>query len=63
AFQRSRAMAALQGGVRVGVDDVALVLEAGGLKAVDANGTDLSSHQAYWFAWSQFYPDTLLWTP
>ncbi|MGB7432720.1 MAG: DUF3179 domain-containing (seleno)protein, partial [Ahrensia sp.] len=42
AFQRSRAMAALQGGVRVGVDDVALVLEAGGLKAVDANGTDLS---------------------
>lgn len=63
AFQRSRAMAALQGGARVAVGDVQLRLEAGGLRAVDADGADLGSHQAYWFAWSQFYPDTLLWTP
>ena len=29
--------------------------------AVDASGTDLGSHQAFWFAWSQFHPGTALW--
>jgi hypothetical protein len=38
-------------------------LDAGGIKAVDADGVDLGSHQAFWFAWSQFHPDTELWRP
>ena len=33
----------------------------GGIKAVDAQGNDLGSHQAFWFAWAQFYPETQLW--
>ena len=33
----------------------------GGIRAVDADGKDLGGHQAFWFAWSQFHPDTTLW--
>ncbi len=40
---------------------VELVADGGGLRAVDGDGEDLASHQAFWFAWSQFHPDTLLW--
>jgi len=28
---------------------------------VDADGSALGSHQAFWFAWSQFHPQTALW--
>ncbi len=61
AFQRSAAMVALQRGAKISVENVRLVLDAGGIKAVDADGSDLGSHQAFWFAWSQFHPDTVLW--
>jgi hypothetical protein len=61
AFQRSAAMVALRNGQDVRFEDVRLVLEGGGLKAVDVDGSDLGSHQAFWFAWSQFHPGTALW--
>ncbi len=61
AFQRSKAMAALTKGQKIAVENVRLALDAGGVKAVDADGSDLGSHQAFWFAWSQFYPGTALW--
>ena len=61
AFQRSQAIAALTRGEEIAVENVRLVLEAGGLRAVGDNGEDLGSHQAFWFAWSQFHPDTRLW--
>lgn len=61
AFQRSRAVAALQTGQSIEVENVRLILEGGGVKAVDAEGNDLGSHQAFWFAWSQFHPETELW--
>lgn len=61
AFQRSTAFAALQSGADIAVENVRLVLDAGGIRAEDADGTDLGSHQAFWFAWSQFHPDTALW--
>jgi len=35
---------------------------AGGFTATLADGTAIASHQAFWFAWSQFNPDTLLWS-
>ena len=62
AFQRSSALAALLRGSTISVENVRLVQSAGGIKAVDASGNDLGSHQAFWFAWSQFYPNTTLWT-
>ena len=61
AFQRSAAMIALTRGEEIGFENVRLVLEAGGIRAVDADGADLGSHQAFWFAWSQFHPGTALW--
>jgi len=61
AFQRSQAMAALTRGETIVIEDVELVLDAGGIRAVDVSGADLGSHQAFWFAWSQFHPETVLW--
>ena len=62
AFQRSTAFAALQSGAEIAFENVRLELAAGGIRAVDVDGSDLGSHQAFWFAWSQFHPDTALWS-
>ncbi len=62
AFQRSKAFVALKNGTEIAFENVRLKLDAGGIKAVDADGSDLGSHQAFWFAWSQFYPKTELWS-
>ena len=61
AFQRSKAFVALKAGETIAYENVRLVLDAGGIRAVDADGSDLGSHQAFWFAWSQFHPGTALW--
>ncbi len=61
AFHIKTALAALGNGEKIVVDNVQLVLDGGGVRAVDARGKDLGGHQAFWFAWSQFYPKTRLW--
>ncbi|MEO1192449.1 MAG: DUF3179 domain-containing (seleno)protein [Pseudomonadota bacterium] len=61
AFQRSKALLALRAGQEIVVENVRLELDAGGIRAVDLDGSDLGSHEAFWFAWSQFYPGTELW--
>ena len=61
AFQRSKAFVALREGDEIAYENVRLELDAGGIRAVDADGSDLGSHQAFWFAWSQFHPGTTLW--
>ncbi len=40
---------------------IEVVSDSGGLRAVDGDGEVQAAHQAFWFAWSQFHPDTLLW--
>jgi len=62
AFQRSKALVALKKGDEIAFENVRLKLDAGGIRAVDADGSDLGSHQAFWFAWSQFHPGTELWS-
>jgi hypothetical protein len=62
AFPRATVVAALAAGQEVGYEDVRLVLSAGGVRAIGSNGEDVRSHQAFWFAWSQFYSETVLWT-
>ncbi|MEP5731030.1 MAG: DUF3179 domain-containing (seleno)protein [Sulfitobacter sp.] len=62
AFPRALAMAALTAGQEVAFEDVRLEISAGGLRAVRSDGADLGSHQSFWFAWSQFHPQTVLWT-
>ena len=61
AFQRSNAVAALASGKEITFGDVRLVLSGSGVKAVGKDGADIGSHQAFWFAWSQFHPETELW--
>lgn len=61
AFQRNKAFVALKNGDEITYENIRLKLDAGGIRAVDADGTDLGSHQAFWFAWSQFHRETALW--
>ncbi len=61
AFQRSKAFVTLQQGGEIAFENVRLQLDAGGIRALDADGSDLGSHEAFWFAWSQFHPGTALW--
>ena len=61
AFHVASLIKVLDAGEKVEVDGVQIVLSAGGVKAINKQGKDLGTHQAFWFAWSQFYPDTVLW--
>ena len=61
AFHVPSLIKVLDAGEKVNVGGVQIVLSAGGVKAIDRQGKDLGTHQAFWFAWSQFYPKTLLW--
>ena len=63
AFPVDLARRTLQEGGTVVFDDITVELFAGGVRAVDANGDDAQGHQAFWFAWSQFHPDTEIWLP
>lgn len=33
------------------------------VRVFDPSGAELVTHEAFWFAWSQFHPTTVLWTP
>ena len=61
AFHSRTARFALQDGQSVTADGVELQLIGGGLQAFTTDGEPISTHEAFWFAWSQFHPDTALW--
>ncbi len=63
AFPRVAAFVVLNRGDKVEFENIRLEIDSGGIKAVDISGSDPGSHQAFWFAWSQFYPQTELWMP
>ncbi|MYH95680.1 MAG: DUF3179 domain-containing protein [Acidimicrobiia bacterium] len=63
AFPVEAAAEALRSGEVVELSGVQLRLDGGGVRAVDAAGDEIVGHQAFWFAWSQFMADTLLWEP
>ena len=52
----------LSDGEEITFENLRLKLDAGGIKAVQEDGSDIASHQAFWFARSQFYPETALWS-
>ncbi len=62
AFPAEDARAAIDAGMAVEVHGVELFADGGGLRARVADGPELAAHQAFWFAWSQFHPDTALWS-
>ncbi len=61
AFHVPSLIAALDAGAHVQLDNVKVIMDARGVRAVNGAGEDLGTHQAFWFAWSQFYPGTKLW--
>ena len=63
AFPAEAARAALAAGTLVSSRGVSLAADGGGFRAYDAQGSELSTHQSFWFAWSQFQPDTTVWAP
>jgi Protein of unknown function (DUF3179) len=63
AFPVEQAVAELEAGGDVRIGGVEAFPDAGGLRVRDDGGTELPAHEAFWFAWSQFHPDTLLWAP
>ena len=42
---------------------IVLVPDGSGFRTERSDATPIVSHQSFWFAWSQFQPGTLLWTP
>ncbi len=62
AFPVDTARATLQNGDQVEAAGITGELDGAGLRA-RAGDEPVPSHQAFWFAWSQFHPDTELWLP
>ncbi|MGI9626826.1 MAG: DUF3179 domain-containing (seleno)protein [Longimicrobiales bacterium] len=62
AFAVSAATRALEAGEPVQFEGLTVRL-VDGLRVFDAAGNEVTSHQSFWFAWSQFNPATLLWEP
>ncbi len=62
AFPAASVRALLEQGRRVTVGEVEAVLDGDGLRILGPGG-ELVTHQSYWFAWSQFHPETAVWTP
>ena len=61
AFPVAAARAQLEAGGSVALDGVVVFLDGSGLRAETVDGDDLVAHEAFWFAWSQFHPDTVVW--
>lgn len=62
AFSSEEATATFNAGGTVEFGGIELAESGDGLVALDAaTGESIAAHEAFWFAWSQFHPDTLLW--
>ncbi len=60
AFAVDALRTATTGGREVRFEGITVVAAAGGFSAA-VDGEEIGVHEAFWFAWSQFHPDTLLW--
>ncbi|NNE12204.1 MAG: DUF3179 domain-containing protein [Ilumatobacter sp.] len=47
-------------GAVVRFEGVTVTPDGGGFVA-EVDGDEVGTHEAFWFAWSQFHPDTRLW--
>jgi hypothetical protein len=62
AFPKTEVLRALRRNEPVVFENAHLRLDGSGLRAVDESGQDQGSHEAFWFAWSQFDLGTQMWT-
>ncbi len=63
AFPSEQARAVLADRRPIGVRGVEVIADGGGLRARALGGRELAAHEAFWFAWSQFHPETVVWIP
>ncbi len=62
AFPVDEVTRALEAGELVEAAGVRVITDGGGIGAETLDGEPIATHQAFWFAWSQFHPDTEVWT-
>ena len=55
------AASALDRGEIIEIDGLHVIRSGDGVAARNSDGEEITAHQAFWFAWSQFYPNTELW--
>lgn len=60
AFPVASATYALDTGDAVALNGYEVIADGGGLRVVGPDG-EVVAHESFWFAWSQFHPETLLW--
>jgi hypothetical protein len=63
AFSAEELRSAMERADSVEFNGLVVTADGGGFVVRLDDGTPLATHQAFWFAWAQFHPDTLLWTP
>lgn len=63
AFPVAAVRAELDIGATVHLLGVQVVADGSGIRAVASDGSEVVGHQAFWFAWSQFNPGTVVWAP
>jgi hypothetical protein len=51
----------LESGTSVSLLGVEVVADGSGLRAFTPDGFEVVGHQSFWFAWSQFNPETVVW--
>ncbi|MCB1246551.1 MAG: DUF3179 domain-containing protein, partial [Acidimicrobiia bacterium] len=61
AFPVDESRAAIDIGADVALLGVIVVPDGSGIRAELVAGGDVVGHEAFWFAWSQFHPDTVVW--
>jgi hypothetical protein len=61
AFHVADARRVLEAGDEVTMGGVRLMIDGSGLRTELLDGTPVAGHEAFWFAWSQFHPETTLW--
>ncbi len=61
AFPEVAARVAISAGDEVASDGIVVRLESGALRAFTEDGEPIATHQSFWFAWSQFFPETTVW--
>ena len=60
AFPVASAVLALQAGEPVELEGIRVALDGSGIRAFIGD-REVASHEAFWFAWSQFRPETAIW--
>ena len=60
AFHVEAAASILSEGQELVIEGIQIRLDGGGIRAF-RDGEDAGGHEAFWFAWSQFHPETTVW--